>query len=53
MTDRPPPAVDDGERETLFAFLGYLRQSALGKADGVPDGGSELATRIRHEPSNG
>jgi GNAT superfamily N-acetyltransferase len=33
--DRTPPEVAGGERETLLAFIGYLRECLVGKLDGV------------------
>ena len=35
--DQPPPGTAAGERETLLAFLDYLRESAIGKVEGVPE----------------
>ncbi|MFG1603662.1 DinB family protein [Actinoplanes sp. NPDC049265] len=35
--DQRPPAVDTGEKATLVAFLGYLREAAIAKLLDVPD----------------
>jgi hypothetical protein len=35
--DRRPPRIDAGERDTLLAFLGYLRESLIGKLDGLSE----------------
>jgi Protein of unknown function (DUF664) len=35
--DRPPPAAAGGERDVLLAFLDYLRDSVVGKVEGVPE----------------
>ncbi|GAA5155947.1 DinB family protein [Nocardioides marinquilinus] len=37
MSDQPPPTTDSGERDTLCAFLGYLRTSVLSTLDGAPE----------------
>ncbi|PJE95154.1 mini-circle protein [Streptomyces carminius] len=34
--DVRPPGIDAAERETLLAFLGYLREAVAAKATGVP-----------------
>ncbi len=36
-TDRRPPRVLSGERDTLLAFLGYLRESLIGKLEGLSE----------------
>jgi uncharacterized damage-inducible protein DinB len=35
--DQRPPAVDTGEKATLVAFLGYLREAVIAKVLDVPD----------------
>src|SRR5262245_3715993 len=35
--DRRPPRVAAGERDTLLAFLDYLRESLIGKLDGLSE----------------
>lgn len=35
--DQRPPAVDTGEKATLVAFLGYLREAVIRKVLDVPD----------------
>ena len=35
--DRRPPRIAAGERDTLLAFLGYLRESLIGKLDGLSE----------------
>jgi len=35
MTDRRPPVIRAGEKETLLAFLMYLRDSIVAKLDGI------------------
>ena len=37
MTDIGPPAVVAGEKETLLAFLRYLREAVIRKVEGLPD----------------
>lgn len=37
MSDTNPPMIVDGERETLTAFLGYLRQRIVAKLEGLSD----------------
>ena len=41
-TDLHPPHLEAGERDTQVAFLHYLRESVLAKAEGLPD---ELGAR--------
>ncbi|HKE66737.1 MAG TPA: DinB family protein [Micromonosporaceae bacterium] len=36
-TDRRPPRVLTGEQDTLLAFLDYLRESLIGKLEGVSE----------------
>ena len=36
-TDRRPPRILTGEQDTLLAFLDYLRQSLIGKLEGVSE----------------
>ncbi|MEU3405228.1 DinB family protein [Streptomyces sp. NPDC006670] len=45
--DLRPPSLNAGEKETLLAFLDYLRESVLAKAAGVP----EPAVRTAGVPS--
>ncbi|MFF2198756.1 DinB family protein [Streptomyces sp. NPDC058157] len=45
--DLRPPSLNSGEKETLSAFLDYLRESVLAKAAGVP----EPAVRTAGVPS--
>lgn len=56
-TDTPPPATGRTEKETLVGFLDYLRTSAAGKVEGVPEpavrtpgvpSGTNLLGLIRH-----
>ena len=35
--DRRPPRIASGERDTLLAFLSYLRESLIGKLDGLSE----------------
>src|SRR5438876_1206389 len=37
MSDRRTPFIEAGERETLVAFLGYLREAVLIKVSGIDD----------------
>jgi hypothetical protein len=37
VTDTRPPLEDGGEKATLTAFLGYLREAIIAKATGIPD----------------
>ncbi|MBS2552055.1 DinB family protein [Catenulispora sp. NL8] len=37
MSDLGPPAVVAGEKETLLAFLRYLREAIIRKVEGLPD----------------
>jgi uncharacterized damage-inducible protein DinB len=37
MTDRRTPFVNSGERQTLVAFLDYLREAVIVKASGLDD----------------
>ena len=37
MSDIRPPAVVAGEKETLLAFLRYLREAIIRKVEGLPD----------------
>ena len=38
MSDQGPPAVVAGEKDTLLAFLRYLREAIIRKVEGLPDG---------------
>lgn len=40
MSDIGPPAIDGGERETLVAFLDYLRARVLEKLSDIDEGSS-------------
>lgn len=42
MSDLGPPAVVAGEKETLLAFMRYLREAIIRKVEGLPD---DLARR--------
>ena len=37
MTDVEPPAVVAGEKQTLVAYLRYLREAVIRKVEGLPD----------------
>src|SRR2546423_10559280 len=37
MTDIRPPAIVAGEKDTLVAFLRYLREAIIRKVEGLPD----------------
>jgi Protein of unknown function (DUF664) len=37
MMDHLPPSLDDGERETLLAFLDYLRECVVAKLEGISE----------------
>jgi hypothetical protein len=37
MADTRPPLTDSGEKAVLLAFLDYLREAVIGKADGLSD----------------
>jgi hypothetical protein len=43
VADENPPGVDGGERDTLMAFLDYLRQRVLTKLSGVGDDVAHLS----------
>jgi uncharacterized damage-inducible protein DinB len=42
MSDQGPPAVVAGEKDTLLAFMRYLREAIIRKVEGLPD---DLARR--------
>ncbi|WP_435135756.1 DinB family protein [Actinacidiphila sp. bgisy144] len=55
--DLRPPEAETDERTTLLTFLGYLRESLIRKAEGVPDdvartpavpSGTSLTGMLRH-----
>jgi hypothetical protein len=37
MSDLGPPAIVAGEKETLLAFMRYLREAIIRKVEGLPD----------------
>jgi hypothetical protein len=47
VSDIGPPAIDGEERDTLVAFLEYLRSRVVAKLTGVDD----VAARVAHVPS--
>ena len=58
--DRRPPTIAAGERDTLLAFVGYLRECLIGKLDGVSeadarralvDSGTSLLGLVKHVAS--
>ena len=38
MTDNRPPAIVAGEKQTLLAFVSYLREAIIRKVEDLPDG---------------